>query len=64
MVGYAEKGEDGILHNSALVVNDQGELVQNVRKMNLTPSDEKWAEGQWGPMTIIDTPKFGRVGEC
>lgn len=63
MVGFPETvAATGNFHNSALVVDNKGNLVHVVRKTNLTPSDRKWAEKNPDYLSIIDTERFGRMG--
>lgn len=68
VMGYPEKVEaavnkpaDPVYHNSALIMNGDGDVVGNHRKAHLFHTDETWAlEGQRGFYTG-ELGKLGRV---
>lgn len=61
IAGYAEAGEiPGIMYNSCIFIDDQGEIIGNMRKVNAWGQEKlKFREGREFP--VIQT-KFGKVG--
>ena len=59
-----EKNPDGGMpYNSAIVVNDRGELVLHYRKLQPWCPIEPWAPGNFG-MPVCDGPKGSKLAVC
>jgi formamidase len=55
-----ERGEEGLVYNTALVVNPAGELVRTYRKCFPWQPFESTASGR--EMVVFDVPDVGRIG--
>ena len=59
-----EKGPEGIIYNSSVLIDDEGEIVGIYRKTHLFPTERK-ASGGWstpGQIAPVFNTKLGKVG--
>lgn len=57
--GYAERSENGQMYNSALVVDNRGQMICNYRKVLLYDADLSWADS--GNNRFVLPSSYGRM---
>lgn len=60
VMGYLEL-ESKHLYNSAILINDGGDVLGNYRKIHLTKAEKRWATAG-DVIEVFETEKLGRVG--
>ncbi|KOV53226.1 carbon-nitrogen hydrolase [Streptomyces sp. AS58] len=62
VAGLAERGDDGRLHNSAVLIDPVGELRAVYRKAHLFGTEKDVFTPGDAPPAVVDIPSVGRIG--
>ncbi|WP_432044028.1 nitrilase-related carbon-nitrogen hydrolase [Streptomyces cadmiisoli] len=62
VAGLAERGDDGRLHNSAVLIDPAGELRAVYRKAHLFGTEKDVFTPGDAPPAVVDIPSVGRIG--